>query len=87
MRLEVREIQLAVDQAPMPGLDERVAIVEAVRSLPASQRAVLAFVVLDDLPVAEAGRLMGKSTAATHSLLHRAREAFRHAYGSDSIDD
>ena len=34
---------------------------------PSRQRAVLAFVVLDDLPVAEAGRLMGKSTAATHS--------------------
>ena len=86
MRLEVREIQLAVDQGPTPGLDEPVAIVEAMRSLPASQRAVLAFVVLDDLPVAEAGRLMGKSTAATHSLLHRAREAFRRAYGSESVD-
>ena len=60
MRLEVREIQLAVDRARRPGLDEQVAIVEAMRSLPASQRAVLAFVVLDDLPVAEAARLHGQ---------------------------
>ncbi|HEX5823848.1 MAG TPA: RNA polymerase sigma factor [Candidatus Limnocylindrales bacterium] len=87
MNLEVRQIQLSDSGASRPGLDDRAAIADALRSLPAAQRAVLAFVVLDDLPVAEAARLMGKSAAATHSLLHRAREAFRHAYGGDSDDD
>jgi DNA-directed RNA polymerase specialized sigma24 family protein len=58
-----------------------------LRSLPAPHRAVLAFVVLDGLPVAEAGRLMGRSASATQSLLHRARESFRRAYGGELGDD
>ena len=41
---------------------------EVLRSMPANQRAVLVFVVLDDLPVAEAARLLGKSRGATESL-------------------
>ena len=84
MRLEVR--QIPVDEgAPRPiDFDERVAIADALRSLPAAHRAVLAFVVLDDLSVAEAGRLMGRSASATQSLLHRAREGFCRAYGAPS---
>src|SRR5712672_311242 len=62
MRLEVHEIQVAQSSADHAlGLDDRAAIEDALRSLPASQRAVLTFVVLDDLPVAEVARLMGKS--------------------------
>ena len=87
LRMQVREIQVAGDAARAPDLDERLAIADAVRSLPASQRAVLAFVVLDDLPIAEAARLIGRSQGATKSLLHRAREGFRQAYGSESTDD
>jgi len=88
MRLEVRQIQVerdVVDQGP--ALDDRAAIADALRSLPASHRAVLAFVVLDDLPIAEAARLMGRSPAATQSLLHRARAAFRRAYDGEIPDD
>jgi RNA polymerase sigma-70 factor (ECF subfamily) len=80
MRLEVRELEMNRDAAARPDLDDRTAIAEAMRSLPAPQRAVLAFVVLDDLPVAEVGRLIGKSPAAAQSLLHRARASFRRAY-------
>ncbi|HEX2753858.1 MAG TPA: RNA polymerase sigma factor [Candidatus Limnocylindrales bacterium] len=87
MHLEVRQIQLSDSDLHGPGLDDRAAIGDALRSLPAAQRAVLAFVVLDDLPVAAAARLMGKSTAATQSLLHRARESFRQAYLGESDDD
>jgi RNA polymerase sigma-70 factor (ECF subfamily) len=87
MRLEVREIQLADGAVPTSGLDERAVIEDALRSLPAAQRAVLVFVVLDDLPVAEAARLMGRSAAATQSLLHRARDGFRRAYLGDHADD
>ena len=87
MRLEVRQIRLDASATPVKDLDDRAAIAEAIRSLPASQRAVLTFVVLDDLPVAEAARLMGKSTSATQSLLHRARDGFRRAYGAEATDD
>lgn len=87
MRLEVREIQFGDKAAHEPGFDDRPAIADALRSLPAAQRAVLVFVVLDDLPVAEAARLMGRSAAATQSLLHRARDGFRQAYRGDLADD
>ena len=87
MRLEVRQIHLGVTTAPVNEIDDRAAIADAIRSLPASQQAVLTFVVLDDLSVAEAARLMGKSAAATQSLLHRARDGFRRAYDAEATDD
>lgn len=87
MRLEVRQLQLDEGGGLAPGPDDRAAIADALRSLPAAQQAVLAFVVLDDLPVAEAARLMGKSAAATHSLLHRARANFSRAYGREPSDE
>ena len=60
--------------------EERILIADALGRLPAAQRAVLTFVALDDLPVREVARLMGKSLGATQSLLARAREGFRRAY-------
>ena len=87
MRLEVREIRLADRAIHAPGFDDLAAIEDAILSLPVAQRAVLMFVVLDDLPVAEAARLMGRSAAATQSLLHRARDGFRRAYRGDLADD
>jgi RNA polymerase sigma-70 factor (ECF subfamily) len=88
LRLEVRQIQLDhAGLADRPDFGDRPAIADALRSLPANQRAVIAFVVLDDLPIAEAARLMGKSPAATQSLLHRARDRFRRAYLGDRNDD
>jgi len=87
MRLEVREIRVARNPVDAPNLDQRAAVAEAFHSLPATQRAILVFVVLDDLPVAEAARLMGKSASAAQSLLHRAREGFRQAYREDLADD
>jgi RNA polymerase sigma-70 factor (ECF subfamily) len=87
MRMEVREVRLADGAIHAHDLDHRPAIEEAIHSLPAAQRAVLVFVVLDDLPVAEAARLMGKSAAAVQSLLHRARANFRRAYREDLVND
>jgi RNA polymerase sigma-70 factor, ECF subfamily len=87
MRIEVRQIQLAQEGPSELGLEDRTMIAEILRSLPASQRAVLVFVVLDDLPVAEAARLMGRSRAATESLLFRARDSFRRAYAAEDRDD
>jgi RNA polymerase sigma-70 factor (ECF subfamily) len=86
-RIEVRQIQLEEDKRAELGLEDRSMIAEILRSLPASQRAVLVFVVLDDLPVAEAARLMGKSRGAAESLLFRARDSFRRAYGAEDRDD
>jgi RNA polymerase sigma-70 factor (ECF subfamily) len=87
MQLHVRQIQVDDEAANSVGLDDRAAVADALRSLPAAHRAVLAFVVLDGLSVTEAGRLMGRRPGATQSLLHRARESFRRAYGGDLGDD
>ena len=86
-RMEVRQIQLDETRPSELGVEDGSVIAEVLRSLPASQRAVLVFVVLDDLPVAEAARLLGKSRGATESLLFRARDNFRRAYGTESRDD
>jgi RNA polymerase sigma-70 factor (ECF subfamily) len=80
LRVEVREVQLDREHASWRHLEERVHIAEAMSRLPAAQRAVLTFVALDDLPVADAARLMGRSFGATQSLLARAREGFRRLY-------
>jgi RNA polymerase sigma-70 factor (ECF subfamily) len=85
IRLEVREIELTARSAERSGFDEQVSIVEAFESLPPLQRAVLTFVALDGLSVADAGRLVGKSHAAAQSLLQRAREGFRRSFrGEDA---
>jgi RNA polymerase sigma-70 factor (ECF subfamily) len=85
--MEVRQIQLDEGAPAALGFEDRSMIAEILRSLPTSQRAVLVFVVLDDLPVAEAARLLGKSRGATESLLFRARDSFRRAYGTETRDD
>jgi RNA polymerase sigma-70 factor (ECF subfamily) len=85
MRMEVRQIEL--EEGPRAGLEDRTMIGEVLRSLPTNQRAVLVFVVLDDLSVAEAARLMGRSRGATESLLFRARDSFRRAYAAEDRDD
>ena len=54
--MEVRQIELDQERRTALGLEDRTMIAEILRSLPANQRAVLVFVVLDDLPVAEAAR-------------------------------
>jgi RNA polymerase sigma-70 factor (ECF subfamily) len=87
MRMEVRQIELQEGSRAGLELEDRTMIGEVLQSLPASQRAVLVFVVLDDLSVAEAARLMGKSKGATESLLFRARDSFRRAYAAEDRDD
>jgi DNA-directed RNA polymerase specialized sigma24 family protein len=48
---------------------------------------VLVFTALDGLTVREAATLLGRSESATESLLHRARVAFRLAYGMEERSD
>lgn len=80
LRLEVREIEMAASADEPSGFDEQIAIAEALDSLPPLQRAVLTFVAFDDMSVADAGRLIGKSHAAAQSLLQRARDGFRRSF-------
>jgi RNA polymerase sigma-70 factor (ECF subfamily) len=84
LRLAVREIQVAGDQAP--AAVERDAIERALRTLPAAQRAALIFRHLDGLNVREIGSLLGKSDTAIESLLARARQGFRGAYERQTGD-
>jgi len=56
------------------GIDEALAV------LPPLQRAVLVLHYMDHLPVRDVARSIGKSEAATASLLARGRDAFRQAY-------
>lgn len=83
MRLAVRQIE---PDASDVALEDREVIAAALRRLPAAQRAVLTFVALDGLSVTEAGRLIGKRSGAARSLLNRARESFRRAYGREVSD-
>jgi RNA polymerase sigma-70 factor, ECF subfamily len=61
----------------MPGTG---AATEALGSLPASQRAALVLRYVDDLPVAEVARTLGRSVHSAESLLTRGRDALRQAY-------
>ena len=50
--------------------------------MPTYQRVVMVLRYLDQLPVREIASTIGRSEKATESLLSRAREAFRRAYGA-----
>jgi DNA-directed RNA polymerase specialized sigma24 family protein len=50
--------------------------------MPADQRTALMLRYLDNLSVRDIGRLFGRSEKAAESLLTRAREHFRRAYGA-----
>jgi RNA polymerase sigma-70 factor (ECF subfamily) len=53
---------------------------DTLAAIPALQRAVLVLHYMDRLSVREVARLIGRSEAATASLLARGRESFRQAY-------
>lgn len=63
-------------------LDEHAAIVSALATLPALQRAVLVLRFADGLSMREVGRAVGKSESAVESLMKRARDGFKRAYGT-----
>jgi RNA polymerase sigma-70 factor (ECF subfamily) len=81
---ETLGLLLASDTTELP--EEAVLHDEAVRMmgqlmarLPVDQREALLLQVVDDLPIREIARLMGRSLGATNSLLQRARAAiYRH---------
>jgi RNA polymerase sigma-70 factor (ECF subfamily) len=86
LRLVVREVSPTGSPDALLATDERDAIERALRTLPAAQRAALVFRHLDGLSVKEIASLLHRSDTAVESLLARAREGFRAAYGGP-IDD
>ena len=86
VQLEVREIVVDGDLGAWGSADERSAIQTALATLPAAQRAALLFVDLDDRPVREVARLLGRSEGATQSLVTRARSNFRRVYAGGHVD-
>ena len=81
LRLVVQELQLDPDGAAWREADEREALFAAMSRLTAAQQAVLVLHYADGLPVREVARHIGRSESATESLLTRARDALRAAYG------
>lgn len=61
--------------------DTRILVEQALTQLPPDQRLAMLFRYLDGLTVGEVAALLGRSEKATESLLSRAREGFRRAYG------
>lgn len=70
--------------APWRAAETRHAVEAAVAQLPADQRLALLFRYLDGMTVREVAKVMGRSEKATESMLSRAREAFRRAFGGRS---
>ena len=57
-------------------------VANAVGALPPMQRAAIVLRYVDDLPVREVARLMGRSESSIESLLSRGRETLRREYRS-----
>jgi RNA polymerase sigma-70 factor (ECF subfamily) len=82
LRLVVREIAVS-DQGPsIAHIEDRETVFAALRSLPAVQQAALVLHYVDGLTVREVAAELGRSEGAAESLLVRARERFRAAYGA-----
>ncbi len=67
--------RLEVPPADLPGLDEHLAVIEALRQLPEAQREAVALHYLADLQVAEIADLVGVPEGTVKSRLMRGREA------------
>jgi RNA polymerase sigma-70 factor, ECF subfamily len=63
--------------------DPDAQLAHAVQRLPAAQRAAVTLRYIDDLPVREVARLLGRSEGAVESLLSRGRDALRRAMGDE----
>jgi RNA polymerase sigma-70 factor (ECF subfamily) len=64
--------------SPDFGNEDRV--LDALRAVPSPQRDALVLHFMDDLPVTEVARLMGRTRSSAESLIWRGRVAFRKHY-------
>jgi RNA polymerase sigma-70 factor, ECF subfamily len=67
----------------LPGLDEHLVVVDALRRLSPPQREVLALHYLADLPVLEIASTLGVPEGTVKSRLMRAREALAAVLGNE----
>jgi RNA polymerase sigma-70 factor (ECF subfamily) len=85
-RRKGRDLRRQTELTLLPGRDAwgdtetRDAVEHALDALAPDQRLALIFRYLDGLPVREVASALGRTEAATESLLSRARESFRRAY-------
>jgi len=63
--------------------DDHVALIAALRGLPAGQRYALALHYLLDLPIEEVAEVLGVSVGTVKSRLHRGRAALAGAFRGD----
>lgn len=85
LQLMVREIEPEVS-SPDEAIDDRDAIITALRQLPDIERTALVLRYLDDLSVKEVAALLNRSVDGTDALLRRAKERFRSLY-PEAFDD
>jgi RNA polymerase sigma-70 factor (ECF subfamily) len=79
LRLIVTDLN-ATDAAAWDRLDERDTVLAALAALSALERTALTLRYLDGYSVRETSRFVGRSEAATESLLSRARQRVRSAF-------
>lgn len=71
----------------LPGLDEHIIVIDALRRLPEPQREVLALHYLADLPVAEIASSLRVPEGTVKSRLMRGREALAAQLGNEGVSD
>jgi RNA polymerase sigma-70 factor (ECF subfamily) len=79
LQLVVREIE-SQTPAPQDLVDDKDAVVAALRQLPDIERTALVLRYLDDLSVREVAALLERSVDGTDALIRRAKERFRAIY-------
>jgi RNA polymerase sigma-70 factor (ECF subfamily) len=79
LQLVVREIEPEAT-SPDRAIDDREAIMAALRQLPDIERTALVLRYLDDLSVKDVAALLNRSVDGTDALLRRAKERFRTVY-------
>lgn len=67
-------------------VDAREAVLAVLRTIPATQSIVLTLHYLDELPVREIARMLGRSESAVESLLTRGRESFKRIYTESEVE-
>jgi RNA polymerase sigma-70 factor (ECF subfamily) len=70
-------------RSDLPGLDEHLIVIDAMRRLPEVHREVLALHYLADLPVAEIASTLGVPEGTVKSRLMRGREALAAELGNE----
>lgn len=86
LRLTVRQIDVEGDLPEYTVIEDRERILAALRTLPALHRLALVLRYVDGLSVREVANAVRRSEDATESLIRRARNSFRQAYG-EAFDD